>query len=433
MWILVTLLAIAAVAAGAMDARAESIKMPTPAFAAGPPPAACPGESQPQIGANSLERGREPARTIAFCATGLFERPLYRSLAAAGLPPSVRDEVIDALAATMSLLRDVADGDGFYVRYEQAFSGEQPLGLGRLLWAEIQSRTRGTIAVHRFRSNDGGERFWTAAGKSATAPPMRQPLAEIKVSSGFGLRPDPFGEPSGKSLGMGGPLESPVDKKAAETADTAAPAKEEPKKEIKPAKRRRSTMAFSGLGNTGDFVNGDRAIGREVFVEAAPAAPEKPTEETKADPTPAPVARKLFLHAGVDLVAPIGTPIYAAGDGTVVGAGPNGPYGNWIRIDHPGRVTTIYGHLSRFDPDIKVGAEVREGQLIGYVGSTGRSTGAHLHFEVWRNGQAVDPLSSPEMKPPVLNWSELQRFKAQVGKALVQRGQEVADGSLQGE
>jgi murein DD-endopeptidase MepM/ murein hydrolase activator NlpD len=272
---------------------------------------------------------------------------------------------------------------------------------------------------------------------------LRGPLTNMTVSSGFGMRVDPFGEPTGKSLGMGGPQETQTavqssaarSEAAIDKAADAEPAKEEPKKE--PTKRRRSTIAFSGLGgfaggsgssSGADFANGRRAIGRETFIEPTPA-PEVaiPKEEPKAEPKPAARPSVLFMHSGVDLVAPTGTPIFAAADGVVMGAHPKGPYGNWIRIDHPGRVTTIYGHLSKYAPEVFPGATVTEGQLIGYVGSTGRSTGAHLHFEVWRNGVAVDPLKSAEMKPPILNWTDQQRLKAQVARATAQRGQEVAD------
>ena len=106
----------------------------------------------------------------------------------------------------------------------------------------------------------------------------------------------------------------------------------------------------------------------------------------------------MFLHEGVDLAAPTGTPIYAAADGTVSGAGPNGGYGNWIRIEHSASHATVYGHLSAFASGIAAGVAVKEGQVIGFVGSTGRSTGPHLHFEIVINGRAVDPLAYPGIR-----------------------------------
>ena len=98
------------------------------------------------------------------------------------------------------------------------------------------------------------------------------------------------------------------------------------------------------------------------------------------------------LHAGVDFAAPSGTPILAAGAGSVVEAGPKGGYGRWVRISHDGGLATGYAHMSRIAAGVHRRARVRQGQVIGFVGSTGLSTGPHLHFELYRNGRPVDPL-----------------------------------------
>ncbi len=97
------------------------------------------------------------------------------------------------------------------------------------------------------------------------------------------------------------------------------------------------------------------------------------------------------LHAGVDISAPSGTEIFAAGSGKVIGAGVAGGYGNRILIDHGGGLATLYAHQSRMV--VSVGESVVAGDLIGYVGSTGLSTGPHLHFETRENGTPVDPLN----------------------------------------
>jgi murein DD-endopeptidase MepM/ murein hydrolase activator NlpD len=96
------------------------------------------------------------------------------------------------------------------------------------------------------------------------------------------------------------------------------------------------------------------------------------------------------LHAGIDLAAPEGTPIRAADDGTVILAGWTGGYGNYTCISHGGSISTCYGHQSRLGTS--AGANVSKGQVIGYVGNTGHSFGAHLHFEVRINGNPVDPM-----------------------------------------
>jgi murein DD-endopeptidase MepM/ murein hydrolase activator NlpD len=106
-----------------------------------------------------------------------------------------------------------------------------------------------------------------------------------------------------------------------------------------------------------------------------------------------PLLRRIRMHTGVDWAAPTGTPILAAGDGTIEMAERHGGYGNYIRIRHANGFATAYGHMVRFAPGSKPGARVKQGQIIGYVGSTGRSTGPHLHYEVLVNNKFVNPMT----------------------------------------
>jgi murein DD-endopeptidase MepM/ murein hydrolase activator NlpD len=94
-------------------------------------------------------------------------------------------------------------------------------------------------------------------------------------------------------------------------------------------------------------------------------------------------------HKGIDLAQPIGTPVYATADGVVSKAEPFSSYGNYIQIEHGGQMQTRYAHLSGYA--VAAGEQVHKGQLIGFVGTTGRSTGPHLHYEVRVAGEAVDP------------------------------------------
>ena len=98
------------------------------------------------------------------------------------------------------------------------------------------------------------------------------------------------------------------------------------------------------------------------------------------------------MHRGLDFAAPLGTPIFAAGDGIIEKAGWNGSYGKYIRIRHTGTYKTAYAHLSRFHKKIRIGKRVLQGKIIGYVGTTGRSTGPHLHYEVIKNNIQVNPM-----------------------------------------
>ncbi|HEX2817518.1 MAG TPA: M23 family metallopeptidase [Phenylobacterium sp.] len=118
-------------------------------------------------------------------------------------------------------------------------------------------------------------------------------------------------------------------------------------------------------------------------------------------------------HQGIDFGAGTGTPILAAGDGVVAQAGPWGGYGNWLRIRHNAGWDTGYGHISRFANGIHPGVHVHQGQVVAYVGSTGLATGPHLHYEIWQNGQRVNPIGAKVPQGTVLAGPELTRFKDQ--------------------
>lgn len=114
-----------------------------------------------------------------------------------------------------------------------------------------------------------------------------------------------------------------------------------------------------------------------------------------------PVTRRVQPHTGVDYAAPKGTPVMSIGDGVVTGRKYEGAGGNTVRIRHNSVYSTAYLHLSGYAKGLKVGQRVRQGQVIGYVGSTGRSTGPHLDFRVWKNGSPINPLKmqSPPAEP----------------------------------
>ena len=130
------------------------------------------------------------------------------------------------------------------------------------------------------------------------------------------------------------------------------------------------------------------------------------------------------FHAGVDLGAAYGTPIVAAADGRVVSAGRRGGYGNEVAIAHGDGMQTLYGHMSRIAA--QAGEMVRRGQVIGYVGSTGLSTGPHLHFEVTKNGRPINPLTAKFASGPAqLQGEKLHAFQGELRQLLLaapQRG-----------
>lgn len=124
-----------------------------------------------------------------------------------------------------------------------------------------------------------------------------------------------------------------------------------------------------------------------------------------------PILNVLRPHLGIDWSGPVGTPIMAAGNGVIEEAGRKGDYGNFVRIRHANGYTTQYAHMSRFAPGIAVGAKVRQNQPIGAIGTSGLSTGPHLHFEVLINNRFVDPLSIQVPREKQLTGRQLADFQ----------------------
>lgn len=131
-----------------------------------------------------------------------------------------------------------------------------------------------------------------------------------------------------------------------------------------------------------------------------------------------PILKRRILHSGVDYAAPKGTRIYASADGVIKRAQWAGGYGKYVVIRHNSEFSTGYAHMNAFAKGIRPGVRVKQGQVIGYVGSTGRSTGPHLHFEVIKNGKKVDPLKVKAATGTNLAGKNLQRFKTEVAKII---------------
>jgi len=129
-----------------------------------------------------------------------------------------------------------------------------------------------------------------------------------------------------------------------------------------------------------------------------------------------PILGTMRMHKGIDIGAAYGTPVHAASDGIVAIAGRNAGYGNFIKLDHAGGLASGYGHLSRIA--VRPGTGVVQGQIIGYVGSTGMSTGPHLHYELWRNGVSINPGTVSFNRVAQLSGNALRAFKAKLAGLL---------------
>jgi murein DD-endopeptidase MepM/ murein hydrolase activator NlpD len=144
-----------------------------------------------------------------------------------------------------------------------------------------------------------------------------------------------------------------------------------------------------------------------------------------------PVHKVYRPHHGVDYAAPSGTPVYSVADGTVIFAGWGGGGGNTLKIKHAGNLQTGYLHLKSFAKGIKVGTKVSQGQLIGYVGSTGTSTGPHLDYRIWKNGTPIDPLKVPQEPAEPIASAHKARFEAVRDRVIAElEGKSVEGGAI---
>ena len=138
------------------------------------------------------------------------------------------------------------------------------------------------------------------------------------------------------------------------------------------------------------------------------------------------------MHQGIDFGVGTGTPVVAAGDGVVKEVRWNGGYGRWVKIQHSGGWATAYAHLSRWTPSLRPGAHVHQGQVIAYVGSTGSSTGPHLHYEVMRNGAKLNPKGAKIPQGSALAGRNLVAFRAEkhrIDQMLTGAGTRIASAS----
>jgi murein DD-endopeptidase MepM/ murein hydrolase activator NlpD len=323
-----------------------------------------------------------------YSASGAVAGSLEEAAALAGVPPVAMVDALRAFATVLDIDRDVHDGDRFYVRYEEGFSLDgSTAATGRVLWADLALTGRKEpVAIFRFRPlGDRRDSFWLISGEGTSSPALRLPVDIVAMSSGFGPRSAPIEQPGPFAKGL---------------PHVKVPA-----------------HAHTPLKGPGHAANGGVLL-KPVKVMTVP----------RQTPGHSLVTGKYFafghrmeLHDGVDFVAPPGTPIHAAGDGIVLGAEPRGGYGNWIEIEHEGGLSTVYGHLVSYAPGIEPGVRVERGDVIGYVGTTGRTTGPHVHFELHADGRPVDPMTNAAFKRPVLRGSDLERFRKLTTQSLANR------------
>ncbi|MBX3487389.1 MAG: peptidoglycan DD-metalloendopeptidase family protein [Candidatus Paracaedibacteraceae bacterium] len=165
--------------------------------------------------------------------------------------------------------------------------------------------------------------------------------------------------------------------------------------------------AFKTNGGTGFYNDRGESVVKSLL--ATPIDPTRMRITSKFGRRNHPILGYSKMHTGVDFGAPTGTPVSSAGDGVVVKACWNGAYGNYVEVRHNNQYSTAYAHLSKIS--VKPGQKIRQRQNIGSVGTTGRSTGPHLHYEVISHGKKINPLSVKQLPAVRLNKKELNLFQ----------------------
>ncbi|MBI5598651.1 MAG: peptidoglycan DD-metalloendopeptidase family protein [Deltaproteobacteria bacterium] len=281
-----------------------------------------------------VDRFSVPSTVGETVVSGTIESSLYEAGVKAGAGPRIIMELSDIFAWDVDFTTEIRKGDTFSVIYETVYAEGEPVGIGRILGAEMSNDGQRYVAVYYKDSNGKGD-YYDQEGNSLRRMFLKSPLRYRRISSYF-------------------------------------------------TKRR-----FH------------------------------------------PILKLYRPHHGIDYAAPAGTPVEAAGDGRVTFSGWKSGYGNFIEIKHANSsYITGYGHLQRAARGISAGRRVGQGEVIGFVGSTGISTGPHLHYEVRRGGSLVNPLSmnaGPRNKQ--LDKREMAAFRAvseQVAGRLAARNTVVA-------
>ena len=244
---------------------------------------------------------------------GFISDSLYLSGLRAGIDKKAINEMIAIFSFSVDFQRDIWRNDNFEILYEEEFIkyDKSNKNLGKILYANLELQTLGSLKLYRFESDNGKIEYFDENGMSAKKLLMKTPIDGARLSSGFGMRKHP-------------------------------------------------------------------------------------------------IRGYMKKHQGVDFAAPRGTPIYAAGDGVIEMKQRYKGYGKYIRIRHANGFKTAYGHMSKFNKTL--GGRVKQGKIIGYVGSTGNSTGPHLHYEVLKNNIRINPQKLKLPSGRKLKGNEFQRF-----------------------
>ena len=332
---------------------------------------------------------------------------IFALLSRAGVSSADRVSVVDALELMVNL-KSLKPGLSFMLFKDAS---------GVLVGVSVQIHEGETIAV--LREEDGSWTPFTATGRVETQSIRKMGVVERTFSGSAAKAGIPDTVISQVTAALDGEIDFSSDIKPGDTFDVIFDTKittgglEIGSKHLlfiglKMARKEIYRYAFTAKNGLTSFYDARGRTGEKEFMK-------RPLKARSRLSSPYgrrrhPILMYEIFHHGVDLAAPKNTPIMAAADGVITQLGRKGGYGKYIRIRHSDGYETAYGHMNGYRQDLKIGSKVKRGEVIGYVGSTGRSTGPHLHFEVLRNNKTVNPFGRNVLPAKQLSGFELEQF-----------------------
>lgn len=369
-------------------------------------------QPSPDLTDSELEdRSRRPVETVLQVASG---ETLAGLLGRGGIPSAEAAQVIDALIKVFDP-RDLKAGQKVTVTFDPA-----PWGFGQGEFVQVGLAADPIREIQVRRNPKGG-----FAGREEKRQVSRQ-VAHFsgKIKSSLFESASSAGVPAPVIINMIKILSYDVDfQRDIQSGDTFE-VLFEGWYDTKGKLVKSGDILFAGLDLSGAEVTLYRfedGLGASDFFNGKGESAKKALLRTPVDGAKItsgfglrhhPILGFSKMHKGVDFGVPPGTPIMAAGDGAIEMAGPNGAYGNYVRIRHGNGFATAYAHMQRIAQGIHTGRRVMQGQIIGFVGSTGRSTGPHLHYEVLQGNAQVNPLSIKVPTGIKLAGRDMDRFQA---------------------
>ena len=328
-------------------------------------------------------------------------------LSHAGVSTADRVSIVDAMELMVNL-KSLRPGLNFMI-----FKASD----GTTVGVSVQIREGETIAV--LREEDGSWTPFTATGRVETQSVRKTGVVERTFSGSAAKAGVPDSVISQVTAALDGEIDFSSDISPGDTFDvifetkTTSGGLEIGAKHLlfvglKTARKEIYRYAFTAKNGLTSFYDARGRTGEKEFMKRplkARARLSSPYGRRRH-----PILMYEIFHHGVDLAAPTNTPIMAAADGVITQLGRKGGYGKYIRIRHSDGYETAYGHMNGYRQDLKIGSRVKRGEVIGYVGSTGRSTGPHLHFEVLKNNKTVNPLGRNVLPAKQLVGFELEQF-----------------------